>query len=228
MPTAKLEVELLFVVLELGHVLVNVGSNDSFSVNLVAFSGSISFLLVSRVFLDSVGDIESSITSSLQHTKDSGSVGSGLESNIEDTLEWSSVSDILSGIIVGSINLLDSFIGVVEVNLLQQSSGEKKTGGIGRGIVGESGGETKSPEFLRIGGTEDSVSLDGRGNNLGNDSGAGDSGNQSVLGSVVFVLILENESLSSVVVSLSLSSPLEFSLIPHEVGLVLDNFHECH
>ena len=63
---------------------------------------------------------------------------------------------------------------------------------------------------------------------MGDDSGSSDSGNKSVLGGVVFVLILDDKSLSGIIVSLSLSSSLEFSLISHEIGLVLDDLHECH
>ena len=63
---------------------------------------------------------------------------------------------------------------------------------------------------------------------MSNDSGSSDSGNKPILGSVVFVLVLEDEPLSGIVVGLAFSSPLEFGLVPHEVSLVLDHLDESH
>jgi len=52
--------------------------------------------------------------------------------------------------------------------------------------------------------------------------------NQSVLWGVVLVLVLEDQAFSGIVVSDTLSSPLELDLESLEVSLVLDNFNEPH
>lgn len=76
--------------------------------------------------------------------------------------------------------------------------------------------------------SEDSISLDGGVDDLSDDSGGGDSDDESVLGGVVFVLILLDQSLSGVVVSLSLTSSEEFGLVSHEVSFVLDELDKGH
>ena len=70
--------------------------------------------------------------------------------------------------------------------------------------------------------------MDGGEDNLGDDSGGGEPDNKSVLGGVVFVLVLLDESLSGEVVGLAGVSPSEFGLVAHEVSFVLDEFDESH
>lgn len=50
--------------------------------------------------------------------------------------------------------------------------------------------------------------------------------NQTILRRIVLVLVLEDQALASVVVGFSLTTPLEFNLIPLEVLLVFNNFDE--
>jgi hypothetical protein len=65
-------------------------------------------------------------------------------------------------------------------------------------------GQTPLTEFEGVSSTEDLITLDGSVDNLSNDSSVGSSCNKSVLGGVVFILVLDDESLSGVVVSESL------------------------
>ena len=54
----------------------------------------------------------------------------------------------------------------------------------------------------------------------------GDADNQTVLGGVVLVFVLDAEALAGEVVSFALSSPLELGLVSLEVSLVLLHLDE--
>lgn len=72
------------------------------------------------------------------------------------------------------------------------------------------------------------VSLDSGVGDLSNDNLVAETNNQSVLRGVVFVLVLDDEPLSGVVVCLAFPSPSVFNLEPLEVGLVLYYLNETH
>lgn len=63
---------------------------------------------------------------------------------------------------------------------------------------------------------------------MSNDILVGKTDNQTILWSVVLVFILDSETLSSIVVSLALTTSLEFGLEALKVGAILDNFDETH
>jgi hypothetical protein len=54
----------------------------------------------------------------------------------------------------------------------------------------------------------------------------GESNDQAILGSVVLVLILDNQAAAGIVISPSLTTPAEFNLVTLEVRFVLDNFNK--
>lgn len=214
-PSLELELE-SFASLEGLNVLINVGSEDSVSQNLVFFTFDFT-----GESLGGVGNIKSSVSGTLKDGEDLGSGGGGLKTSVQDDLEGSSVLNILADIVVLAGVGVTSIHGV-KTNLLEKSSGDKETGGIGRGVVGQTGVQSPLLEFKRVSGSENSVTLDGGVDNLGDHSVVGDSGHKSVLGGVVFILVLDNQSLSGEVVSFSLNSSSELGLISHEVRLVLD------
>ena len=74
----------------------------------------------------------------------------------------------------------------------------------------------------------DLVSLDGCVSDLSDDNFVSEPDNQPVFGSIVLVLVLDDEPLSGEVVSLTLPSSSVLDLVPLEVGLVLDNLDETH
>jgi cytochrome b subunit of formate dehydrogenase len=61
---------------------------------------------------------------------------------------------------------------------------------------------------------------------LSNNVAVGDANNKSVFVSVVFVLVLSDQSLTGIVVGLTLSSSSVFNLEALEVSLVLNNLNE--
>lgn len=81
-------------------------------------------------------------------------------------------------------------------------------------------------QLMRVGGADNAISLNARIGDLSGDVAVGQANDQTVLGSVVLVLVLENQALASIVIGLSLTTPLELNLVPLKVLLVLHDFNE--
>ena len=67
-------------------------------------------------------------------------------------------------------------------------------------------------EFVSVGGAEDLVARDLRGDDLTDNILVGEADNETILGSVVFILGLGDETLAGVVVGLSCSTTLVLGL----------------
>lgn len=67
------------------------------------------------------------------------------------------------------------------------------------------------------------IPLDFGVNNLADDILVGDADDETVLGGVVLVLLLNDETLASIVISLAFAASAVLDLEALEVGLVLDN-----
>jgi hypothetical protein len=63
---------------------------------------------------------------------------------------------------------------------------------------------------------------------LADDLRVGESDNESVLGRVVFILILDDQSLSGIIIGLPFSSPAVLGLESLEIGRSLDVLDKCH
>ncbi len=178
-----------------------------------------------------MGDVDSTIASTLHGTEHSVSSGSSGETDIEVSLEGASL-----GVLVGDVVELAISLGltdklVVDFLVGEKSTGEKETGSVSGSVVSETTGDVAEVlELLGVGGAHGHVTLEGRVDNGGEDSLVGETDDHSVLLGVVLVLVVDDESLTSVVVGLSLSSSSEFGLVPLGVGLVfkcLDETHVC-
>lgn len=184
-PLGKLSVvSLLRLGLELLHVLINMGSEDSVPVGL----GLVGLLLGITVFgetwelLNRVRNVKTSVSGSLENTEDSVSDGWSDESDVKDAGEGSSVSDLGSrNIIVISIDLLVTLIGLVQLERSEDSSGKEQSSSIRSRVVGKTSSQTELLELLRGGLGKDLVSLKGGVDDLGDDLGIGEPGDKSVL-----------------------------------------------
>lgn len=223
-PSLELDV-LLLSSLEGLEVLVNMDTQDSFS-ELDVVSLGLAGIIAGEAG-SGVRNEDTSISNTLQGSEDLRAGSGGLQTDIENDLEGSSVLLILRGIVV----LLDggvSSIGSIESDLLEESSGNEEASGICGSIVVETSGNSESSELVGVSLGEDLITLDGGVDDLSDDSRGGDPDDESVLGGVVFVLILLDQSLPGEVVSLSLTSSEEFGLVSHEVSFVLDELDEGH
>lgn len=79
---------------------------------------------------------------------------------------------------------------------------------------------------MRVGSAHNTITLDPGVGNLNSDVLVAQTNNQTVLRGVVFVFVLENQTLPSIVIGLALATPAELNLIALEVLFVLHNFNE--
>ncbi len=61
-------------------------------------------------------------------------------------------------------------------------------------------------------------------NELTDDVGVGETNNETILGGIVLVLVLDDQALASIVVSLSLTTTTVLNLETLEVGFIFDDF----
>ncbi len=127
-------------------------------------------------------NLKTSVGGSLEDSEDSVSDGWSDESDVEDAGEGSSVADLGSrNIVVISVDLLVTLVGLVELEGSKDSSGKEQSSGIRSGVVGETGSKTELLELLGGGLGKDLVSLEGGVDDLGDDLGVGEPGDKSVL-----------------------------------------------
>jgi hypothetical protein len=228
--------------LQFVHVSSNVTSIDSVSKDLwlVRRSSLLTFTSLSSFVgndlnlsfgvtwesLGVMGNVNTSIASSLKDTEDSGTSGGSLDSNIHKGLEWSLVLDVSVDVVEFSIDFGVSFVHIRETDLLEESSSEKETSAVSSGEVGKTSSETESLELGGLSSAENLISSHGGEDDLSDELGASSSDNESILLGVVLVLSLHNKSSSGVVVGLSLSSSLWLDLHSLGVCLILDDFNE--
>jgi len=212
------------------HIIIHMHSEDSFPMSL----SIINFFLIGAFrkpgeSLGVMGDVKSSIDRSFQSSETSVTSSGGNQSDIEDGLErLFSIGVVVIHGVVFSVHSGLTFVLLVESDLVEETTGTEETGGVGGGVVGESGVDAEFLEFVRRGLGDYLVTLEGGVDDLAGDLVVGHSGHESVLGSVVFVLVLDGESLSGVIVGLAFSSSSELGLETFEVSVVLVQFHESH
>jgi hypothetical protein len=176
-----------------------------------------------------MGDVESTIASTLHGTEHSVTSGSSDETDIEVSLEWASLGVLVADVVELAVSSgLTNELGV-DLFVGEQSTGEEETSGVGGGVVGETAGDVAVVlELLGVSGGDSHVTLEGRVDDGGEDTLIGETDDHSVLLGVVLILVVDDKSLTSVVVGLSLSSTSEFGLISLRVGLVFKELDECH
>merc|ERR1740133_592223 len=101
----------------------------------------------------------------------------------------------------------------VETILVEQTAGTQEAGAVGSGVVGETGWEAVTLEFVCVGCGVADVS-----SNLGGHDLTG----------VVLVLVLGDKALASVVIALTLAATAVHDLEPLEICFVFDELDERH
>jgi len=186
--------------------------------------------VVSREALLGMGNINSTIGGTLKAAEDTASSGGGLASNIEEGAEGALVFidlvDVVSllsdlGLHNGSINLFISLVDIIESNLLEKTTGDKKSGAVGSSVVLKSDLESVTGELETGGRGKNAVTVDETVNNLADDLLVGETDDKTVLGRLVLVLGLAAKTLSLTVVGLSGATTTELDLEPGEIRLVL-------
>ena len=122
----------------------------------------------------------------------------------------------------------DTSVALVQLQGLQQTTGEQKASRVGSGVVGEAELDPVAGELVGVGGSHDHITLDLRVGDLADDVAVGEAHDQSVLVGVVLVDVLDHELSARVVVGLALTATTELGLEALEVGFVLNEFLERH
>jgi hypothetical protein len=191
--------------------------------------------VVSRETLVVVRDIKSTVSSSLKSPENTASSGSSTTSNIKKSTEWTlilvnfiNVVSLLSNLGLHNlgVNLSVTLIDLIKTNLLQKTTGYKKTGTVCSRVVLKTNLKSVTLKFLRTSLSKDTVSVNERVSNLTDNVSVGETNNKTVLGRLVLVLSLAAETFALTVVGTSLTATTELNLVAAEVGFALLNLGE--
>merc|ERR1719431_2008509 len=150
-------------------------------------------LLVSLLILLGVGDVKTSINSALQSSKHLCSGGSPGESYIETSSESSGSIVIVFDTIHVSVNVGVSLVNRVQVELLQDPSGEEQSSAVAGSVVGKTHLDPVPGQLVAVRGADDNVPLQPGVGNLAANISVGEAHDHPVLGCVVLVLVLNHE-----------------------------------
>lgn len=194
----------LFVIflLEVLHVL-----GDVAAVNVLAECLGVELLALDIVSWETVfrvWDKDATIASTLHGCKDLAAGRGSLQADIKEGLErtWAILDSL--DFLLCTIWLGKSFIFVGETKLGERTACDKEASSVGCSPVGQSMLDAILWQLMRVGRSEDKVSLDLGIDDLADDVLVCEADNKSVFWRVVFVLGLRNQALASIVVGLSL------------------------
>jgi len=212
-------VTLLIFVLEVLHVLRDVDTVDvvaeKFSIKRLALNVETGETVLT------VGDVDTTIRGTLDGTEETGTSGGTLETDIKESLEGTGA--VLDGLshLDSAIGLSDTLILLIKTELGKSTTSNKETSSVGGSPVGQTTLDTIAGKLVGVGGSKNVITLELGIDDLADDVLVGETDNESVLGRVVLVLGLNNQTLAGVVVGLTLSSSSVLDLEALEVGLVL-------
>lgn len=206
-------VALLVVISEGLHVLGDVATEDVLAESLGVELLGLDIETGETVLR--VGNEDATVRGTLQDTEDTGTSGGAGKTDIKEGLEGAALLTIdLGGLGQGvlAIGLLDTSEALVKTKLLEDTAGDQETGSVGSGPVGKTVLDAVGLQLMGVGGSEDLVAGDLRGDDLADDVAVGEADDQSVLGRAVLVLGLGDQTLTGVVVGLAGSSALVLGL----------------
>jgi hypothetical protein len=199
-------------------------SEDAFTVHIGIILLGIT--IISRETLVRVWDVQSTIGGTLQGTEDTAPGRGGLDTNIQKSAEGALIFidliDVVGSLTNGgrddsSINFIISFIDIIKSNLLEETTGTKKTGAVSSGVVLKSNTQSITGQLVGASRSQNPVSINKRVCNLANNLFVGETNNETVFGRLVLVLSLTAKTLALTVVGLSLAATTELDLVPLEV-----------
>mmetsp|Transcript_29808 Transcript_29808/g.88273 ORF Transcript_29808/g.88273 Transcript_29808/m.88273 type:complete len:255 (-) Transcript_29808:45-809(-) len=205
------------------HVLLHMTSK-----NVLAHCLSIKLLtIVANKALFIVRDVQAAIKGSLESSKYLGTSGGALEASVQQAVERAGAILRLNRVRL-PISLLNTLVGVCQVQLGQNTTRHEQSDTVGGRIVSESTAETVFRQLVRVSSCQHNIASDRGIHNLARDVPLGKTNNKAVLASVVLVLILAHETETSTVVSLALTTAPVFHLEPAEVGRTLQHLDVAH
>jgi len=174
------------------HEVRDVTAEDDFAQKFgIEFLGIL--VKTEEAFL-TVRNVQTSIQSSFESTEDSRSSGSSCKSDVEKGQERTrTLIQRLDGVVTAKIVRFGvSLIFGVKSDLLQVSSSQEKSCGIGSSIIGQSDRDSKSRKLMSVSSSHDNISSDLSISDLADHISVGKSDNITIFGRVIFVLVLDN------------------------------------
>ena len=225
---------LLVLLSELVHVLSDVTTEDVLASDLEV---GLSTLLSGGTgeTASGVGNVDTTIASTLDGSEDTRTGGGAVKTNIKDSLEGATgvsintrlidgLSISLTNVVVTVHGILGAEEGKLEVSV--DLASKEETGSIGSSPRVEAELEAIAGKLVAVSSADNAVTVDVGSNDSNNNITVGETNNETVLGSSVLVLVLPDETLTSVVVGLSLATTAELNLEALEVSLALNNLDE--
>lgn len=117
------------------------------------------------------------------------------------------------GELVFSIRLFNASERISEFELGESTTSNQKPNTVGSGPVGKTMLDSIALEFVGVGSAEDLVAGNLGGDDLADNIFVGEANNEAILGSVVFILGLSDETLAGVVIGLSCTTTLVLCLV---------------
>lgn len=171
-------------------------------------------------------DIETAINGTLHSAEDPSTGRCTRQTNIQEATERSwPIIDGLHQIFLAR-DISTPTVQRLQAQLVQNTTSDQQAGAIGGRIVSETNLDTITRQLMRVGGTHNAISLDAGIRDLTSDVAVADADNQTIFRGVILVLVLEDETLTGLVIGFTLTTPLKLNLVPLEVLLVLDYFDE--
>ena len=216
----------LIVLLEHAHVLGHVLTVDVVAQHVRVQSFGVR-IIAGETFLR-VRNVESTVRRTLHGTEQLGTGGGTLQTHIQEALEraWTIIHGL--DFVEFTVRLHDTLVLVGQAQLGQHATGHQETGTVGGRPVGQTNLDTERGQFTAVRRGQHDITLDLGVDHLANDGGVGEADHETVLGRVVLVLVLDDQTLASVVVGLALSPSTVLDLVALEVRLVLDELNERH
>jgi hypothetical protein len=162
-----------------------------------------------------VGDEDTTVGGTLHGSEDTVTGGGADKTNIKEGLEGAALAIVgLDGLgeSVLTSGLLDTLELLIKTELLEDTAGKEQTGSVGSSPVGQTLVNAVLGELVSVGRGEDLVTRDLGVDDLGNDVAVGEADNHAVLGRIVLVLGLGDQTLASIVVGLTLAAATVLSL----------------
>jgi len=192
----------IVILLEVTHVVGNVTTIDvraqDLGIELLGLG------IVTGETVLTVGDEDTTIGGSLHGSKDTGSSGSALQTDIQEALEGTGSILNSLGHRDGTIGLRDTLVLVSKTELGQDTTSNEETSAVGSSPVGQTSLDSVLGKLVSVSRGKNKVTLELGVDDLADNVSVGEANNKTVLGGVVLVLGLNDETLASVVVGLTL------------------------
>ena len=203
-------VELRVLLLQLVHVL-----RDGLAEDLIAMLLRVVLLVLAAVAIEAsvlVRNVQTAVVRSLQHCEHARSRRRATQTHIQVAAERTLLAQLryvvrlllsLAGLHL-TVHLLVALVHLSHAQLRQQTTSHQQTRAVRGSVVRQTQLHSVARELSRGSSTQHTVTSDISRNNLGNHLVVGDAHHQTVLGGVVLVLRLDDQSLTGIVIGLTL------------------------